>query len=41
LRANLATYLRRAHEGEMIVITRAGRVDAQLGPAERPGDDDN
>lgn len=34
LRANLADYLRRAHEGEAIVVTRAGRLDAQLGPVE-------
>jgi prevent-host-death family protein len=33
-RAGLADYLRRAHEGEVIVITRAGRLDAQLGPVE-------
>jgi prevent-host-death family protein len=31
-RHNLASYLERAHSGEEIVITRAGRVDAQLGP---------
>jgi len=31
-RHNLASYLERAHLGEEIVITRAGRVDAQLGP---------
>jgi prevent-host-death family protein len=31
-RANLADALRRAHEGETITITRAGRIDAQLVP---------
>jgi prevent-host-death family protein len=39
-RANLARYLERANRGEMIVITRAGRVDAQLGPPEETTDDD-
>jgi prevent-host-death family protein len=33
-RAGLADFLRRAHEGEVITITRCGRVDAQLGPVE-------
>jgi antitoxin (DNA-binding transcriptional repressor) of toxin-antitoxin stability system len=28
----LASYLERAHLGEEIVVTRAGRVDALLGP---------
>jgi prevent-host-death family protein len=32
LRSRLSTYLERAHDGETIVVTRAGRVDAQLGP---------
>ena len=31
-RANLADYLRRANAGETITVTRAGRVDAELGP---------
>ncbi len=34
LRQRLAAYLERAHGGETIVVTRAGRVDAQLGPVE-------
>lgn len=34
LRANLAHYLQRANAGETIVVTRAGRPDAQLGPVE-------
>jgi prevent-host-death family protein len=33
-RANLALYLERANRGETITITRAGRVDCQLGPIE-------
>jgi prevent-host-death family protein len=33
-RGNLASFLERAHEGERIVITRAGRVDAWLVPPE-------
>jgi prevent-host-death family protein len=32
LRHKLASYLERAHLGEEIVVTRAGRVDALLGP---------
>ena len=32
LRESLATYLRRAHAGERIVITSAGAPTAQLGP---------
>jgi prevent-host-death family protein len=33
-RSRLAEYLERANGGEEIVITRAGRPDAQLGPVE-------
>lgn len=33
-RANLAHYLERAHAGETITITRAGRPDAVVGPVE-------
>jgi prevent-host-death family protein len=32
LRANLAEFLERAHRGETVLITRSGRLDAQLGP---------
>jgi prevent-host-death family protein len=33
-RANLAQYLERANKGEVITITRGGRLDAQLGPVD-------
>jgi antitoxin (DNA-binding transcriptional repressor) of toxin-antitoxin stability system len=39
LRAGLAHYLELAHGGQRIVITRAARVDAQLGPAEKGASD--
>jgi antitoxin (DNA-binding transcriptional repressor) of toxin-antitoxin stability system len=32
LRSNLSRYLARANAGETITVTRAGRVDAELGP---------
>lgn len=34
LRENLAHFLELANAGQTIVITRAGRLDAQLGPVE-------
>jgi hypothetical protein len=40
LHANLAAWLERAHEGELVLIRRAGRPDAVLGPVERSTDDD-
>jgi prevent-host-death family protein len=36
LRANLSAILRRVEQGEMIEITRRGRVVARLVPAPRP-----
>jgi prevent-host-death family protein len=41
-RANLAAFLARANAGEEITITRAGRIDATLGPPalEQETDDD-
>lgn len=33
-RARLAEFLERANKGEVITITRGGRLDAQLGPVE-------
>jgi prevent-host-death family protein len=40
LRANLAEFLERAHRGEIITISRHGRVDAQLGPVVEATDGD-
>jgi prevent-host-death family protein len=40
LRARLSEYLGRAHGGERITITRAGRIDAVLGPIETKETDD-
>ena len=39
LRANLATVLQRAGQGERIVVTVAGRPVAQLGPLDPVGGD--
>jgi prevent-host-death family protein len=39
-RDNLAGYLRRAHEGETITITRHGRPDVQVGPLTEPKETD-
>jgi prevent-host-death family protein len=41
LRSHLADYLRRAHDGETFVVSRAGRPDAQLGPVARTSDVDD
>ena len=40
LRHNLAAYLARANAGERFTVTRAGRVDAELGPPTLEENDD-
>jgi hypothetical protein len=40
LRHNLAAYLARANAGERFTVTRAGRVDAELGPPTPEESDD-